>query len=195
MSIRTEVFVALSSLLWLAACGEKPPAEAPPSSSAPARNAAPAATSSAEAKAASSAPAAPTQAPSGPLGRVAWLAGTWTGAKPDGTTLEEKWSAPEGSTMKGEAKASKAGKVVSTEAMSIEARPDAVVYVATPSGQPKAEFPLNEKSSTGQVALFMNLEHDWPTRIRYERVGDDLKVKVQGRPGQQVDEYTLKLAK
>lgn len=197
MTSRIERFVVAAGVgLGLAAplgaCGgDKAPAAGPPSSAVVAgppvpASAAPAATSPAPAAAPNS---------NDPLTRLAWLVGTWVGTTPAGLAIEEKWSAPEGSVMKGESKATQDGKSASTQQMTIEVRPDAVVFVATRSGQKAADFPFNDKASGPSVAFFMNLDHDWPTRIRYERVGDDLKVKVQGRPGQQVDEYTLKLSR
>jgi hypothetical protein len=142
----------------------------------------------------SAAPSAPAETP---LARLAWLQGKWTGASPDGAQIEETWSPPDppGSVMKGASKTTKGGKQVASETLAIEVRPDAYVYVAEPSGQKKTEFIMKDKASTGTTVLFVNLEHDWPTQIRYERAGDDLKVKIQGRPGQQVVEYTLKLTK
>lgn len=194
MTFRTEALATIgAAFAALVACGgDQAPATAP--SSAEVVVAPPVAAS-----ATPSSSAKPAQPPpsSAPLARVAWLQGKWTGASADGAQIEESWSAPEppGSVMKGASKTTRGGKVVSTETLAIEVRPDAYVYVAEPSGQKKTEFVMKDKASTGTTALFVNLEHDWPTQIRYERVGDDLKVKIQGRPGQQVVEYTLKLAK
>jgi len=197
MISRTERLALLGSfalVLALPACGgDKAPPDGPSSSAVVAG---PPVAASATASPTTPSTAASASAPAeGPLGRLAWLTGKWSGSAPDGTQMEESWSAPEGSSMRGESKATKDGKVAYTETMTVEVRPDKIVYVAAPSGQAKTDFPLNEKASQGSVALFMNLEHDWPTRIRYERVGDELKVKVQGRPGQQIVEYTMKPAK
>lgn len=129
----------------------------------------------------------------GPLAAVSWLVGSWRGTSAEGATLEETWSAAEGTTMKGTSKlVGKDGKVTD-EVLRIEARDGgAIVYVAQPGGAPPTEFTRDARTSGPTHAQFVNEQHDWPTRIRYERAGDELRVRLRGRPGQADETFVLK---
>jgi hypothetical protein len=156
------------------------PSSAPTAAATPTTDAAPPA---------STAPAAA----EGPLAAVAWLVGSWTATTPDGATVEETWSAPAGNSMTGSGKTTAGGAVKSSEDLKIEARDGALVYVAKPGGAPApTEFKHDTRVSSATVAMFVNEENEWPTRIRYELVGGEIKVKVSGRPGQSVETWTLK---
>ncbi len=128
----------------------------------------------------------------GPLAAVAWMVGIWVGKNGEGADVDETWSAPAGQVMSGTGRTKKGDKEV-TETLRIEARDGgAIVYAAQPGTAPPTEFLLDARTSGATHAQFVNEAHDWPTRIRYERAGDELKVRVRGRPGQADDTYTLK---
>ncbi len=56
---------------------------------------------------------------------------------------------------------------------------DTLVYAASPSGQPSAEF--RDAPPHGQELVFENLEHDFPQRVRYRRAGpDSLIASIEG---------------
>lgn len=140
------------------------------------------------------APASATPADaSGPLASVSWLVGSWTGTSAEGATLEETWSAADGTTMKGTSRlVGKDGKAID-ETLRIEARDGGViVYVAQPGGAAPTEFTRDARTSGPSHAQFVNEQHDWPTRIRYERAGAELKVRLRGRTGQADESFVLK---
>jgi hypothetical protein len=149
----------------------------------------PGATSAAAPSASAEAPIAP----SGPLASMAWLTGRWTGTSGENVALEETWSAPGGGAMTGVGVMRPSGKAERREELRIEARDDgAIVYVATPEGQARTEFRSEPRLAGPTAATFVNEDHDWPTRIRYERVGDELRVTLKGRPGQAAESWTLR---
>lgn len=114
------------------------------------------------------------------LAGVAWLAGCWTldDAEPGST---EQWMAPAGGTMLGMARTVKNGRMVAHEFLQIRERADgSLIYIARPSGQTEAEFPLTRQAE-GELQ-FENLAHDFPQRISYRRQpGERLLVRIEGR--------------
>lgn len=123
-----------------------------------------------------------------PLERLSWLSGSWRVSRPDGEIVEETWTTPSGGLLVAMGRSVRTGKPANHEYLRIEARGDKIVYVAQPMGQPPTEFTLT--SSDGKRALFENMAHDWPKRIRYERTNEGLAVRVEGAPGQPVEEWT-----
>lgn len=117
------------------------------------------------------------------LERAAWLAGCWAleGAEPGSV---EQWTAPAGGTMLGLSRTVKNGRMVAHEFLQIRERGDGrLVYIARPSGQAEAQFPL-ASSGEGEL-LFENPAHDFPQRIAYQRrVDGRLLARIEGRrPG------------
>lgn len=114
-----------------------------------------------------------------PIDRLAWLAGCWshTGAEPGSV---EMWTLPAGGTMLGVARTIKNGKTVEWEHTMIrETEPGTWSYVAKPSRQAEAAFPI-KSISDGEV-VFENPQHDFPQRIIYKRDGaDGLKARIEG---------------
>ena len=129
----------------------------------------------------------------GPLATVSWIVGSWSGTSAEGAALDETWSPAEGATMKGTSRiVGKDGKAI-TETLRIEARDGgAIVYVAQPGAAAPTEFTRDARTSGPTHAQFVNEQHDWPTRIRYERAGGELKVRLRGRTGQADESFVLK---
>jgi hypothetical protein len=114
--------------------------------------------------------ASPRRAPSPPPRvALAWLRGTWCGPM-DGGEFCETWR-DDGDALVGDGALRVQGSVRFSERLRIEARPDGVFYVATPEGEGTTAFRLT-RAGDGAV-LFENPAHDFPTRIRYRREGDD----------------------
>ncbi len=125
----------------------------------------------------------------GSLDELAWLAGTWVDATAEEHS-EEHWSRPLGGMMLGVNRTVRQGRTEHFEFIRIERRADGIVYVASPVGQPTAEFALVSTGPDAHTAVFENLERDeFPQRIRYRRVGDKLHARVEG-PGEQASEWT-----
>jgi Domain of unknown function (DUF6265) len=122
---------------------------------------------------------AETAAPSSSVQDLAWLSGCW--ASIDGEAGSgETWTSPAGGTLLAVGRTVKSGKTVSHEFMQIrETGPGQIAFIALPSGQKEASFPLVRLS--GQEAVFENPQHDFPQRVIYRREGDLLTGRVEGR--------------
>lgn len=120
-------------------------------------------------------------APSSSVQDLAWLSGCW--ASIDGEAGSgETWTAPAGGTLLGVGRTVKSGKTVSHEFMQIrETGSGQIAFIALPSGQKEASFPLVRLS--GQEAVFENPQHDFPQRVIYRRDGDLLTGRVEGSEG------------
>lgn len=125
----------------------------------------------------------------GSLDELGWLTGTWSNISGEEHS-EEQWSRPLGGMMFGVNRTVRHGRTEHFELMRIERRSSGVVYVASPVGQPTAEFPLRSSDPGAQIAVFENLERDdFPQRIHYRRVGDELHARVEG-PGESASAWT-----
>jgi hypothetical protein len=122
-------------------------------------------------------PAAADRAPAD-IGRLAWIAGCWVRARPDGQA-EEQWMKPSGGTMLGMSRTVRAGKTTEFEFLQIRDVDGALAYVAKPSGQAEATFPV--KSLTEREVVFENLKHDFPHRVIYRHTAEDgLAARIEG---------------
>ena len=69
------------------------------------------------------------------VGSLAWMAGTWSGAK-DGVESEESWTAPRGGAMLGVHRDVRAGRMVGFEFLRIDTEKEGLTYWASPGGRP-----------------------------------------------------------
>lgn len=117
------------------------------------------------------------------LEQAAWLAGCWQleGGEPGSV---EQWMAPAGGAMLGMARTVRNARLSAYEFLQIRERSGGqLVYVAKPSGQAEAEFPL-VRAAAGEL-LFENPAHDFPQRIVYQRRADGrLLARIEGRRAQ-----------
>ena len=124
--------------------------------------------------------AVPADAAAGGLEQVRWLAGCWEMQRGARSTIE-MWMAPAGGLMLGASRTVADGKVVEFERMQLAEREGGLIYTALPSGQSEATFPSVAVSEGGFTVE--NLQHDFPQRIIYRRVGaDSLVARIEG-PG------------
>lgn len=114
------------------------------------------------------------------LVRLSWMVGGW-GAERDGEWGEEHWIAPRGGTMLGVHRDVRGGRTSGFEFLRIEARPDGLVYLASPGGRPATEFRAVEV--TDDRVTFENPEHDFPQRIVYWRTREALHARIEGKTG------------
>lgn len=111
--------------------------------------------------------------------RLEWLSGCWAGSMPGGLFYEETWLPPRANSLFGVSRTTRDGRVTGHEFLRIVQEQDALVYLAHPSGQQPARFPLTESSDT--MVVFANPQHDFPQVIRYRRRGaDSLHARVEG---------------
>lgn len=103
----------------------------------------------------------------GDLRKLSWIAGCWAS---DGgeTGSVEQWMPLAGDTLLGVSRIVKNGKTIEHEFMQIRPENGRIAYIALPSGQTQASFPL--ASVTDSKAVFENPQHDFPQRIVYELV-------------------------
>lgn len=120
------------------------------------------------------------QVAAGGLEQVRWLAGCWEMQRGARSTIE-MWMAPAGGLMLGASRTVADGKVVEFERMQLAEREGRLVYTALPSGQSEATFTSVAVSEAGFTVE--NLQHDFPQRISYRRIGtDSLVARIEG-PG------------
>lgn len=110
---------------------------------------------------------------------LAWLSGCWSHDAAEAGSVEI-WTAPAGGTLLGIARTVKGGKTVAHEFTQIRALQDGrLAYIAKPSNQPEATFPL---ARLGQrEVVFENKAHDFPQRIIYRLVAPGvLHARIEG---------------
>ena len=111
----------------------------------------------------------------------AWMTGCWEQRSGESWT-EECWSSPRGAMMIGYSRSGEGGTVDEWEVMQIvhaETDDPAVPWMtltALPSGQNRTRFDWVPAQEPGLT--FVNLENDYPQRIRYWREGDELVAEI-----------------
>jgi Domain of unknown function (DUF6265) len=122
-------------------------------------------------------------APAQPLPKITvsdlgWLAGCW--ASRDGEPgSQEQWMAPAGGTLLGMSRTVKNGRTVAWEFLQIRESEGGLAFVAKPSGQEEATFPLLRAGE--RELVFENPAHDFPQRVLYrldEKGG--LRARIEG---------------
>lgn len=112
------------------------------------------------------------------IARVAWLAGCWESVTPK-RVIEEQWTAPRGRNMVGMGRTVRGDSLVDYELTVIREEGDGLAYEAHPAGQPEATF--RSITISESHVTFENLEHDFPQRVMYRRLGaDSLIGRVEG---------------
>lgn len=112
---------------------------------------------------------------------LAWLAGEWRtpAEKAKSGSMCETFSSPHAGIIMGTSYMERGGKVVNTEFIQIYANASGqAVYKAMPAGQKPTDFPL--VSNSNGLAVFLNPDHDFPSRIEYERKANSLEIRLQG---------------
>lgn len=112
-----------------------------------------------------------------PLSSLAWISGTWAGTHGDVSQMEY-WSPPGGGMLIGLHRDVFEGGRSFFEYLRIERRGEEIFYVAMPRGTKTTDFKLTGQSDNR--AVFENPEHDYPTKIVYERDGDTLTATISG---------------
>ncbi|MHC4128065.1 MAG: DUF6265 family protein [Planctomycetota bacterium] len=125
--------------------------------------------------------------PASDLSGLAWLTGSWVLVSGNAVS-EEHWTRPRGGTMLGLNRTVIDGRTAAFEYTRIESTPEGIVYLASPQGRhPPTRFAL--VGSGPRRAVFENPGHDFPQRIVYERTGDRLDARIEGRQdGQPISE-------
>jgi hypothetical protein len=108
------------------------------------------------------------------LDPVEFLVGCWRGGEPDGPTAEENFSIAGAGTMLGWSRTTRNGRLGSWEFSRIVDDVDDIYLEVWPNGERSpARFRLSDYVPDAR-AVFEDPDHDFPRRIRYQRIQDDL---------------------
>jgi hypothetical protein len=115
-----------------------------------------------------------------------WMRGCWRTEAPreaeSGATYTEVWIAPPGPAMFGYAYNEGEGAFRGWEQMRIERADGGAYFVAMPNGDAPVRFRWDGLARAGDhgshVATFENPQHDYPQRVRYERLGNNLTATI-----------------
>ncbi|MBD8524309.1 DUF6265 family protein [Pseudomarimonas arenosa] len=119
--------------------------------------------------------------------QLRWMTGCWAAGDAQGFS-EEYWTPPRAGSMFGVNRSQRGSSKVAFEFLRIEQDPQGMRYLAQPGGRAPTVF-THQPGEPGQRVVFVNPEHDFPTRIEYWREGDDLKAKVSGGEGAPVLQF------
>ena len=114
---------------------------------------------------------------------LSWMAGYWLACDGAGE-VAETWSDPRGGLMLGSALTVENGRAsfeFSRIAPAGTGQPG-VAYFAQPGGGPAVAFPA--VAVAGTRVVFENPGNDFPQRVIYERTGDVLTARIEGRIGE-----------
>lgn len=114
---------------------------------------------------------APQKPPAFDVGKLAWLAGTWEIRKGE-RVIEEHWLPFKGSTMMGVSHTYDAETTRAFEFLRIAVKNGTIAYLAQPGGAAPTPFVIQELDD--KHAVFDNVQHDYPQRIRYERTAQGM---------------------
>ncbi len=108
---------------------------------------------------------------------LSWMAGYWLACS-QGREASETWTDPRAGVLIGAA-VTVTPRGQWFEYARIAPAEGLLAYVAQPGGAPPTAFPLLE-ASPGR-AVFQNLDNDFPHRVIYQRTGDVLTARIEGR--------------
>jgi hypothetical protein len=108
---------------------------------------------------------------------LAWMAGGWVRESP-GETVRETWLPPLDGAMAGITQTHRPGKPPITELVTITSEPAGVTFTAYLPGQPPTPFVL--RPGAPGLAVFENLDHDFPQRVIYRECDADLCARIEG---------------
>ncbi len=121
---------------------------------------------------------------------LAWMSGRWESVSGE-RWVEESWSAPRGGAMFAISRTGSGGTLREFEFIRLQADQDGrLVYQASPNGRSSVAFTLNAMSATS--VTFLNPDHDFPQRIRYERDGDILRATISAADGSNAMSWTFR---
>ena len=115
--------------------------------------------------------------------QITWMAGCWR-LDASARQVDEMWMAPSGGALLGVSRTVSGGRAVAHEFMQIREREGVLTFIALPSGQAEAAFPLLRGGA--RELVFENRAHDFPQRVIYWLQGSMLVGRIEGvQNGQQ----------
>ena len=122
----------------------------------------------------------------------AFLAGCWEQRVADRWT-EECWTGPRGGLMIGSGRTGKGDTVSHWEYMRIERGADgALTFYGSPRGAPAVGFKATEAG--GKQITFLNVNHDYPQRVRYAATTDGIDAEVSLANGSKAERWRYRRA-
>ncbi|MES2589627.1 MAG: DUF6265 family protein [Bacteroidota bacterium] len=116
------------------------------------------------------------------LDKVCWMIGTWEN-KENGVTTTENWRNVDKKTLIGVSFSILKNDTISFESISIQEIDSKLYYIPLVKGQndnKPVKFEL--QSSTEKQVVFVNLKHDFPQKITYNKITkDSLYAEIQGK--------------
>ena len=125
--------------------------------------------------------AVPAAAQDSGAGLPGWLAGGWVMQSEKDGWFEEWWTPPRGGLMLGAGRSGKGDKSDWWEQTRIEQSNGKISFCALPKGQKGACFTAT--TVTADEIVFENPGHDFPTRVAYRRIGEELAAEISGPKG------------
>jgi len=115
------------------------------------------------------------------LGKAAWLIGSWGNTTPDGI-LTERWNKENDSVYLGESYFVVGKDTVFSESIQLEESNGKLVYNVTVPGQNNGQAtPFELTSSSDSQMVFENTKHDFPNKIKYNKINNDsLVAEISG---------------
>lgn len=112
-----------------------------------------------------------------------WMAGSWRGDVWGGV-MEEHWTNSNGDTLVGMNRVVKDGKTMHREFLSIETRDGAAVmtvFIARKVDGPISPTDFTLTESEPNHVVFENPDHERLSRITYDRTGDAMHIRLEGK--------------
>ena len=110
---------------------------------------------------------------------LSWMEGRWVSCDPAiAEEVTETWIAV-GEVLLGTSVTRHHGEADAWEQLRIVHSDSQTSYVAMPAGRAPVTFVLTDQTPEG--AVFENPNHDWPQVIVYERDGDALMARIEGK--------------
>ena len=127
------------------------------------------------------------------INKISWLSGCWKMIEGD-LTIRELWMTASGGMMIGMSQSVSNDKTSGFEFLRIEEQDGKLVYTAIPSGQTETSFYQVELNDT--LAVFENLEHDFPQRIIYTLINkDSLNARVEAVTNGKLEGFDIPMRK
>ncbi|HBE66734.1 MAG TPA: amidohydrolase [Planctomycetaceae bacterium] len=115
------------------------------------------------------------------LPQLNWLAGKWRCKMPDKSVVDEDWMRPSGTAMLGMNRTVRGDGQTSFEFMRIASEDGSILFFASPSGRKATPFNLAYYDQPNQRVAFENEDNDFPNRVIYDRRGDELTGRIEGK--------------
>lgn len=127
------------------------------------------------------------------MSRAGFMVGCWE-LQRGAMTIREVWREATPDFLIGNGTTTSGGAMREFEFTRVESKEGAIDYVAQPNGQPPTRFALDPGSKRDE-AIFVNMQHDFPKRVVYQKSPDGLLAFIDGGAGTARTEFPMKPCK